>query len=105
MNNDEEEDDSSEAEVTPKILINSNNSNSQNNQFSRMNSKQDSSKSYNENLKDYSWKPKYPNPPENPFKNGKLQGKEITGNFDLHHFHPREIIPLIDEYLRECLNH
>ena len=30
---------------------------------------------------------------------------EITGTLDLHHFHPREIIPLIDEYLKECLNH
>ena len=28
---------------------------------------------------------------------------EITGTLDLHHFQPREIIPLIDEYLRECL--
>ena len=69
MNNDEvEEDDSSEAEVTPKTSPNSNNSNFQNNQFSRMNSKQDSSKSYNENLKGIIHaKPKYPNPPENPF--------------------------------------
>lgn len=69
MNNEEvEEDESSEAETVPKASSNLNNSNFQNNGFSRMNSKQDSSKSYHENLKGIIHaKPKKPNPPEDPF--------------------------------------
>ena len=69
MNNKEvEEDESSEAETVPKASLNLNNSNFQNNGFSRMNSKQDSSKSYHDNLQGIIHaKPKKPNPPEDPF--------------------------------------
>tara|TARA_B100000123_G_scaffold224720_1_gene173408 strand:+ start:800 stop:1087 length:288 start_codon:yes stop_codon:yes gene_type:complete len=33
----------------------------------------------------------------------EIQKLEVTGTLDLHHFQPKEIVPLIDEFLNECL--
>ena len=34
----------------------------------------------------------------------EVQKLEVTGTLDLHHFQPREILSLIDEFLKECQN-